>query len=253
MHLVLVRQLRQRLLPSHRLQDHLRLELSRESPSLPRHQIRLLFRIESTLTARPVFGEYYTPAEYRPGAWWIWWGNRLDVPELIRELDAIADAGYGGVNIQMNALRDWWQPAGEPVESPYFDWTSDEWFGVLEQVVARAQERGAGQPPRHLPPGEDELVGAPARPLAQPGAEREQAEHERAHDREVDPVQVTGLVSIGRSGGSGGGHRPTRSKGSISQLRATGQRSSSEASSARATHHVSGSPAGGLSIAAVMT
>jgi len=69
--------------------------------------------------------------------WW-WNGDRVVPAELLRELDVLAAAGIGGVEI--NPIR--FPSEADPMSTRSLTWLSDEWIRVLEVATKGAKERG---------------------------------------------------------------------------------------------------------------
>ncbi len=80
------------------------------------------------------------PKSVRPKIWWIWFNNAVEKEELLRELKAVDEAGFGGVCVQMNggSSFDWWNGCG-PEEK---EWLSPEWFDCMQSVTDEAARRG---------------------------------------------------------------------------------------------------------------
>ena len=78
------------------------------------------------------------PSAGRPIARWWWNGNQIRGDELIRELDVLKAAGFGGVDIN---------PVGMPVvdrkpDTPGLQWLSPEWNRLLKLAAEEARKRG---------------------------------------------------------------------------------------------------------------
>ncbi len=78
------------------------------------------------------------PLEVRPNARWWWNGNQIRGEELVRELDVLKAAGFGGVDIN---------PVGMPVvdrkpDTPGLTWLSPEWNNLLKLAAGEARKRG---------------------------------------------------------------------------------------------------------------
>ncbi|GAB4239314.1 MAG: glycosyl hydrolase [Acidobacteriota bacterium] len=81
------------------------------------------------------------PAQARPFVRWWWNGNRVTTPEALRELDLLAAAGVGGVEINPIAMPQVVQ--GDPEEiAPALEWLSPEWNAVVKAVAEETRERG---------------------------------------------------------------------------------------------------------------
>jgi len=78
------------------------------------------------------------PAEARPFVRWWWNGDCVTEEELLRELDVLAEAGVGGVEINPIAM-----PAGASVtEAEALEWLSPEWNRMAAVAARGARERG---------------------------------------------------------------------------------------------------------------
>ncbi len=78
------------------------------------------------------------PTEARPFVRWWWNGNRVNEQEVLRELDLLRDAGFGGVEINPIAMPP---VTGEPTQKA-LEWLSPEWNQVLKAACLGAKERG---------------------------------------------------------------------------------------------------------------
>lgn len=90
-----------------------------------------------------LFTQFCTPpAHARPFVRWWWNNNQIEEKELIRELDLLKDAGFGGVEIN-------------PINEPYLswdgvvlssaeiiEWRSKKWDTLLYTAAKAAKERG---------------------------------------------------------------------------------------------------------------
>ena len=88
--------------------------------------------VSSPASARGALAGGFTPAEfkqpasrYKPATRW-WWQGPLDGAEAVREIGAIADAGFGEVEIAFSASA----------------WASEEQRAVLGQVLDEADRLG---------------------------------------------------------------------------------------------------------------
>lgn len=78
------------------------------------------------------------PVEAKPVAYWWWNGNHLEEGEIIREMDILHEAGFGGIRIF---------PIAMPLEAKDIDtksvtWLSPEWNRFLKIACLGAKERG---------------------------------------------------------------------------------------------------------------
>lgn len=78
------------------------------------------------------------PAEARPFVRWWWNGDRVTADELLRELDLLAAAGVGGVEINPIATPD----GAVDVGAEALEWLSPEWNRLAAVAVKGARERG---------------------------------------------------------------------------------------------------------------
>lgn len=81
------------------------------------------------------------PSQSRPFVRWWWNGNRVTLPEALRELDLLAEAGVGGVEINPIAMPPVGDPDPETI-APALEWLSPEWNRLVKAVAAGARERG---------------------------------------------------------------------------------------------------------------
>ena len=65
----------------------------------------------------------------RPFARWWWNGDKIEKPELARELRLLKDAGFGGVEINPIAFPDRTADMG----IPSIDWLSPAWLDLLRR------------------------------------------------------------------------------------------------------------------------
>jgi len=78
------------------------------------------------------------PAEAKAFVRWWWNGNRVNEKEVLRELDLLRDAGFGGVEINPIAMPP---VTGEPMQKQ-LEWLSPEWNQVLKTACEGAKDRG---------------------------------------------------------------------------------------------------------------
>jgi hypothetical protein len=74
----------------------------------------------------------------KPFVRWWWNGNRIEKPELLRELDLLKAAGIGGVEI--NSIE--FPETADPMQCQAVDWLSEPWLKMLQATVQGAKERG---------------------------------------------------------------------------------------------------------------
>ena len=92
-----------------------------------------------TLSSDPRFELFKNPpAEAKPFVRWWWNGNRVNEKEVLRELDLLKQAGFGGVEINPIAMPP---HSKEPMQEP-LEWLSPEWNKVLKAACVGAKERG---------------------------------------------------------------------------------------------------------------
>ncbi|MDR1511288.1 MAG: hypothetical protein LBS15_00660, partial [Endomicrobium sp.] len=84
--------------------------------------------------------EFKQPApEFAPFVRWWWPGNDVDTIELKREINAFADNGFGGVEIQPISLS---VPMGEKtVKEKVLSWDSPSYYTNLKVVLDEAIKR----------------------------------------------------------------------------------------------------------------
>ncbi len=78
------------------------------------------------------------PAGSRAWVRWWWNGNRVNEKEVLRELDLLKEAGFGGVEINPIKMPP---VTGQP-EQKQLVWLSPEWIRVLKTACLGARERG---------------------------------------------------------------------------------------------------------------
>ena len=78
------------------------------------------------------------PADARPFVRWWWNGNRITEAEVLRELDLMAGAGIGGVEINPIAFPR----TADPVGYTALEWLSPEWIDLLKFTCDQAAGRG---------------------------------------------------------------------------------------------------------------
>ncbi len=74
----------------------------------------------------------------RPFARWWWNGDKIEKPELARELRLLKDAGFGGVEINPIAFPDRTADPG----IPSVDWLSPAWLDLLRFTLGEAASLG---------------------------------------------------------------------------------------------------------------
>lgn len=78
------------------------------------------------------------PSAARPFVRWWWNGGRINIKELIRELDLLKEKGISGVEINPIAF-----PTGNiPMDNPIHEWLGKDWLAILKQTLIAAKERG---------------------------------------------------------------------------------------------------------------
>jgi hypothetical protein len=78
------------------------------------------------------------PANSRAFVRWWWNGNRVNEKEVLRELDLLQEAGFGGVEI--NPIK--MPPVTKEPEQEQLEWLSPQWIQVLKTACIGARERG---------------------------------------------------------------------------------------------------------------
>ena len=78
------------------------------------------------------------PAESRAFVRWWWNGNRVNEKEVLRELDLLQGAGFGGVEI--NPIK--MPPITGESDQEQLEWLSPQWIRILKTACLGAQERG---------------------------------------------------------------------------------------------------------------
>jgi hypothetical protein len=78
------------------------------------------------------------PASSRAFVRWWWNGNRVNEKEVLRELDLLQEAGFGGVEI--NPIK--MPPITKEPEQEQLEWLSPQWIQVLKTACIGARERG---------------------------------------------------------------------------------------------------------------
>ena len=114
-------------------------------------------------TAAPAARALAWPAvtrETRPWTRWWWMGSAVDRTNLTRELQTLAGAGFGGVEVtSIYGVRG--------ADSSYVPYLSDRWVGLLAHTVAEARRLGMGV---DMPPGSGWRTGGPLVPEADANA-----------------------------------------------------------------------------------
>lgn len=77
------------------------------------------------------------PAEARPFMRWWWNGNSVTEEEIFRELDLMAAAGAGGIEINPIAMP----PGSQPTDAQPLVWLSPEWNRMVDVAVEGAKAR----------------------------------------------------------------------------------------------------------------
>lgn len=87
----------------------------------------------------PLYQLFKNPsAEAKPFVRWWWNGNRVENKEVLRELDLLKRAGFGGVEINPIAMP----PVSDEPSQKALKWLSPEWSQVLKTACVGARERG---------------------------------------------------------------------------------------------------------------
>lgn len=94
----------------------------------------------SDLRIEEVYAQFREPStEARAFMRWWWNDNRVESGELVRELDIMADAGIGGIEINPLERR---VEAGPDSVAKALVWRSREWDEMLKHAATSAQDRG---------------------------------------------------------------------------------------------------------------
>lgn len=87
---------------------------------------------------RPQAGRFAEPARaVQPKFRWWWPHGMVDPREIEREIDQIADAGFGGVEIE-----DVHHSVKVPLDPEHTGWGTPAWVSAVEAALARAKKRG---------------------------------------------------------------------------------------------------------------
>ncbi|CAL9655527.1 hypothetical protein SUDANB145_06760 [Streptomyces sp. enrichment culture] len=120
------------------------------------------------------------PRSVRPKFRWWWPDGLVDPDEIAREIDQIADAGFGGVEIAAvhHSVTD-----KSVLDTAHHGWGSRPWRDGVEAALRRAVRRGLTV----------DLTLGPSWPTAVPGVtpDDEAAVHELAHGRAPVPAGTT--------------------------------------------------------------
>jgi hypothetical protein len=93
--------------------------------------------------------------EAKPWTRWWWMGSAVDRPNLTRELETLAAAGFGGVEVTaIYGARGW--------EDAYVPYLSDQWIDLLLHAANEARRLDMGI---DMPPGSGWRTGGPEVPL----------------------------------------------------------------------------------------
>ena len=79
-------------------------------------------------------------SHHRPFVRWWWNGNKVEAPELIRELRLLKEAGIGGVEI--NPVQFPSRSVGDDLGKTSLPWLSEEWISMLQVVFEEARTLG---------------------------------------------------------------------------------------------------------------
>jgi hypothetical protein len=78
------------------------------------------------------------PLQYHPYVRWWWNGNKVEKPELTRELELLKAAGIGGVEI--NPIR--FPQRTDDLGNPSLVWLSNEWIDMLDYTLKETKRLG---------------------------------------------------------------------------------------------------------------
>lgn len=73
---------------------------------------------------------------YRPFVRWWWNGDKVEQPELLRELQLLKEAGIGGVEI--NPIK--FPQRTDDMNIPSLTWLSDGWIDALDFTLTQAKK-----------------------------------------------------------------------------------------------------------------
>jgi hypothetical protein len=127
------------------------------------HRAALAVGIAAALLASPAALDAQAPEvrwpeptrESRPWTRWWWMGSAVDTANLSRELRALRDAGFGGVEVtSIYGARG--------LEAAYVPYLSDRWVELLLHTATEAGRLGLGV---DMPPGSGWRTGGPDVPL----------------------------------------------------------------------------------------
>lgn len=77
-------------------------------------------------------------AELAPKFRWWWPNGQVEIDEIVREVDQVADAGFGGLEI----ADVHHSVASGDLDVDRFPWGGDRWCAAVEAALAQAQRRG---------------------------------------------------------------------------------------------------------------
>ncbi|MEU4893285.1 glycosyl hydrolase [Streptomyces sp. NPDC044780] len=91
---------------------------------------------------RPGFAAAFASPDraVRPKFRWWWPDGRVDPAELAREVDQIADAGFGGVEVA--AVTHSLAGSSRPIDVERYGWGTAAWVAGLESALRQADRRG---------------------------------------------------------------------------------------------------------------
>lgn len=121
-----------------------------DTPMKNRKEIRLIFftliillasptACQNEVTKDPFYESFKNPpVEAKPVPYWWWNGNHLDEKEIIRELDILKKAGFGGIRIFPISMPE----NAKDIGTKSLRWLSPEWNRILKTACLGAKERG---------------------------------------------------------------------------------------------------------------
>ena len=90
-------------------------------------------------TPDKLYGLFKSPDNmYRPFVRWWWNGDKVEKPELLRELQLLKAAGIGGVEI--NPIK--FPQRTDDLNIPSLQWLGDEWIDALDYTLTEAKKLG---------------------------------------------------------------------------------------------------------------
>lgn len=90
------------------------------------------------------------PMEARPWVIWFWFNSVVSREEIVRELEEIAEAGFGGVELRVVTFHGWHGPKPQGMDPAdlerighrQLEYLSEEWVDTLAFICATAERLG---------------------------------------------------------------------------------------------------------------